>query len=35
MGLKINNKDSIYYWAAVNDIPVLCPALTGKNIIDI
>jgi deoxyhypusine synthase len=34
MGLRINNKESIYYWAAVNDIPVFCPALTGFVLIN-
>lgn len=36
LGEKINNKESIYYWAAKNKIPVYCPALTdgalGDNI---
>ena len=32
MGEKINNKESVYYWAAKNDIPVFCPAITGKII---
>lgn len=27
-GQRIDNKDSIYYWAAKNKIPVFCPALT-------
>lgn len=30
MGEKIDNKESVYYWAAKNDIPVFCPAITGK-----
>jgi deoxyhypusine synthase len=33
-GEKINNEDSIYYWAAKNDIPVFCPALTDGGIGD-
>lgn len=28
MGERINNEDSIYYWAAKNKIPVFSPALT-------
>ncbi|MDP3882429.1 MAG: deoxyhypusine synthase [Nanoarchaeota archaeon] len=36
MGEKINNKESIYYWAWKNKIPVYCPALSdgalGDNI---
>ncbi len=36
LGEKINNKESIYYWAWKNKIPVYCPALTdgalGDNI---
>ena len=31
MGEKINNPESVYYWAAKNDIPVFCPAITGNN----
>lgn len=27
-GLEIDNKSSFLYWAAKNDIPVICPALT-------
>ena len=27
LGLKINNEDSILYWAAKNDIPIFCPGL--------
>lgn len=33
--MKINNPESIYYWAAKNDIPVYCPALTDGAIGDI
>src|SRR3989338_1950530 len=36
LGERINNKESIYYWAWKNKIPVYCPALTdgvlGDNI---
>jgi len=36
LGEKINNKESIYYWAWKNKIPVYCPAITdgalGDNI---
>jgi deoxyhypusine synthase len=35
MGEKINNKDSIYYWAWKNNIPVFCPAITDGAIGDI
>lgn len=34
LGLEINNKESIYYWCAVNDIPVFSPALTDGSIGD-
>ncbi|MBS3110036.1 deoxyhypusine synthase [Candidatus Woesearchaeota archaeon] len=34
LGEKINNEDSIYYWAAKNKIPVFCPALTDGSIGD-
>jgi deoxyhypusine synthase len=34
LGLEINNKESIYYWAAKNDIPVYSPALTDGSIGD-
>lgn len=34
LGEKINNKDSIYYWAAKNNIPVFCPAITDGAIGD-
>jgi deoxyhypusine synthase len=30
-GEKINNKDSIYYWAWKNQIPVFCPAITDGS----
>lgn len=35
MGQKINNKESIYYWAWKNNIPVFCPAFTDGAIGDI
>lgn len=34
LGEKIDNKDSIYYWAAKNKIPVFCPALTDGSLGD-
>jgi deoxyhypusine synthase len=34
LGREINNPDSVLYWAAVNDIPVFCPALTDGSIGD-
>jgi deoxyhypusine synthase len=34
MGLEINNEESVLYWAAKNDIPVLCPALTDGSVGD-
>ncbi|XP_015792044.1 probable deoxyhypusine synthase [Tetranychus urticae] len=34
LGEKINNKQSIYYWAAVNKIPVFCPGLTDGSLGD-
>lgn len=34
MGEKINNEESVYYWAAKNDIPVFCPAITDGAIGD-
>lgn len=34
LGLQINNKDSIYYWAQKNNIPVFCPAITDGSIGD-
>ncbi len=29
MGERIDNKQSVYYWAARNNIPVFCPAIVG------
>jgi len=34
LGEQINNKESVYYWAAKNDIPVFCPAITDGSIGD-
>ena len=34
LGEKINNKESIYYWAWKNKIPVFCPAITDGSIGD-
>ena len=34
LGREINNEESIYYWAAKNNIPVLCPAITDGSIGD-
>lgn len=34
LGHRINNEDSIYYWAAKNDIPVFCPAITDGSLGD-
>ena len=34
LGTEINDKSSIYYWAAKNDIPVFSPALTDGSIGD-
>merc|ERR1719273_955217 len=34
LGLEIDNKQSIYYWAAKNDIPVISPALTDGSLGD-
>ena len=31
VGLEINNPNSVLYWAAVNDIPIFCPALTDGS----
>jgi deoxyhypusine synthase len=33
-GERINNENSVYYWAAKNNIPVFCPALTDGAIGD-
>lgn len=34
LGKEIDNKESIYYWAAKNKIPVFCPALTDGSLGD-
>ncbi|TGZ83395.1 deoxyhypusine synthase [Ascodesmis nigricans] len=34
LGLEINDESSVLYWAAKNDIPVFCPALTDGSIGD-
>ena len=30
-GERINTEDSVYWWAAKNNIPVFCPAITDGN----
>ncbi|MFA4960436.1 MAG: deoxyhypusine synthase [Candidatus Pacearchaeota archaeon] len=34
LGKEINNKESIYYWAQKNGIPVFCPAITDGSLGD-
>ncbi|KAL2004604.1 hypothetical protein VTN00DRAFT_3340 [Thermoascus crustaceus] len=34
LGLEINHEESVLYWAARNDIPVFCPALTDGSLGD-
>jgi deoxyhypusine synthase len=34
LGKEINDPRSVYYWAAKNDIPVFCPALTDGSLGD-
>jgi len=34
LGKEINNKDSIYYWAQKNNIPVFCPAIMDGSLGD-
>lgn len=34
LGEKIDNKNSIYYWAWKNEIPVFCPAITDGSLGD-
>lgn len=34
LGLEIDNEESVLYWAARNDIPVFCPALTDGSVGD-
>lgn len=31
LGKEVNNPDSVLYWAAVNNIPIFCPALTDGS----
>lgn len=35
LGERINHEDSICYWAAKNDIPIFCPAITDGAIGDV
>jgi len=35
LGKEINNEESVYYWAAKNEIPVFCPAITDGEIGDV
>ncbi|KAI9042091.1 deoxyhypusine synthase [Aspergillus affinis] len=34
LGQEIDNEDSVLYWAARNDIPIFCPALTDGSLGD-
>ncbi|KAL1984340.1 hypothetical protein VTN96DRAFT_9201 [Rasamsonia emersonii] len=34
LGKEINNEDSVCYWAARNNIPIFCPALTDGSLGD-
>jgi deoxyhypusine synthase len=34
LGDKINNKESVYYWASKNNIPVFCPAIMDGSLGD-
>lgn len=34
LGLEIHNEESVLYWAAKNEIPVFCPALTDGSVGD-
>jgi len=34
LGTQINDRRSIYYWCAVNKIPVFCPAITDGSLGD-
>ena len=34
LGKEIDNEESVLYWAAKNDIPVFCPALTDGSVGD-
>ena len=35
MGKKIDDPESIYYWAYKNNIPIFCPAFTDGSIGDV
>lgn len=35
LGVRVNNSESIYYWAAKHNIPVFCPAITDGSLGDI
>jgi len=35
LGKEIDNKESVYYWAAKNNIPVFCPAIMDGSLWDI
>lgn len=34
LGLELNHPDSVCYWAAVNKIPIFCPAITDGSLGD-
>lgn len=34
LGERVASEDSVYYWAAKNDIPVYCPAITDGSVGD-
>ena len=34
LGQEINNEESVLYWAAKNEIPIFCPALTDGSVGD-
>ena len=34
LGKEINNKESVYYWASKNEIPVFCPAILDGSLGD-
>lgn len=34
LGIEIDNEESIYFWAAKNNIPVFCPAITDGSLGD-
>src|SRR3989338_6670041 len=34
LGLEINDENSIYYWAAKNNIPVFCPGIVDGSLGD-